>query len=513
MNHSIRNIIGILATGLAILTGGCSDLLDQRPQGEWIQGDESGGGSFQSDVFTLYAKMRGFNVTGGTTALAVHCFRSEDAEKGSTASDGAAHGKMFDDFEYIATNGLIAGYWTGNYELIILANKVIADIEQSEKEQGSLSDGDRINKSEAHFFRAFAFFNLVRAFGNVPKIDFKVNKAEDANIPKSPAAEIYALIDADLTVAEAHLPKTWSAVYTGRLTWGAARSLHAKAYMQRNDWANMYTASTEVIKSGLYNLNTPYDKIFRESGENSSESIFELQCTATPSQPGSNEIGSQFAQVQGVRGAGEWNLGWGWHTPTQLLAEAFEEGDPRKNETLLYFVKTGEDPNTIEPNKPWGERPVANASVVNKYYNKKAYTDPTMRATYTKSGHWYNIRLIRYADVVLMAAEAANETGKTGEAMEYLEMVRARARGGNAAVLPKVTTADPAEMRKAIRHERRVELGMEFDRFYDLVRWGVARDVLHAAGKTNYQDKHALLPLPQTEVDKSNGVLKQNPNY
>ena len=139
--------------------------------------------------------------------------------------------------------------------------------------------------------------------------------------------------------------------------------------------------------------------------------------------------------------------------------------------TLLYFVKTGEDANTIEPNKPWGERPVANASVVNKYYNKKAYTDPTLRATYTKSGHWYNIRLIRYADVVLMAAEAANETGKTGEAMEYLEMVRARARGSNAAVLPKVTTTDPAEMRKAIRHERRVELGMEFDRFYDLVRW------------------------------------------
>ena len=86
MNHFIRNIIGILATGLAMLTGGCTDLLDQRPQGEWIQGDESGGGSFQSDVFTLYAKMRGFSVTGGTTALAVHCFRSEDAEKNSTAS-------------------------------------------------------------------------------------------------------------------------------------------------------------------------------------------------------------------------------------------------------------------------------------------------------------------------------------------------------------------------------------------------------------------------------------------
>ena len=513
MRISIKHTATILLSALFSLTIGCSDLLDQQPQGEWVQGDEGSSGSFQSDVFTLYAKMRGFHVTSGTTALAIHCFRSEDAEKGSTASDGAAHGKMYDDFEYIATNGLIGSYWTGNYEIIILANKIIDEITQAEKTAGSLSEGDLINKSEAHFFRAFAFFNLVRAFGDVPKIDFKVNNAEEANIPKSPASEIYTLIDSDLSISEQHLPKTWTPVYIGRLTWGAARSLHAKTYMQRNDWANMYTASTEVINSGIYSLSTPYNRIFRETGENSSESVLELQCTATPSQPGSNDIGSQFAQVQGVRGAGEWNLGWGWHTPTQLLADAFEEGDPRKDETLLYFIKTGEDPSIIPANQPWGEKPVANAAVVNKYYNKKAYTDPSLRLTYTKGGFWYNIRLIRFADVVLMAAESANETGKAGEAINYLEMVRARARGSNAAILPKVSTTNQSELRDAIRHERRVELGMEFDRFYDLVRWGIARDVLHAAGKTGYQDRHALLPLPQTEVDKSNGVLKQNPNY
>ena len=283
--------------------------------------------------------------------------------------------------------------------------------------------------------------------------------------------------------------------------------------MMRNDWNNMHTAAIEVIQSGLYNLNTPYNQIFRETGENSSESVFELQCTATASQPGSNDIGSQFAQVQGVRGAGEWNLGWGWHTPTELLADAFEEGDPRRDETLLYFIKTGGDPSSIPANQPYGEKPISNADVINKYYNKKAYTNPSLRATYTKGGFWYNIRLIRYADVVLMAAEAANELGNTGEASDHLEMVRARARGTNASLLPKVTTTNQAEMRDAIRHERRVELGMEFDRFYDLVRWGIAQEVLHAAGKTGYQEKHTLLPLPQNEVDKSNGVLVQNPNY
>ena len=123
-----------------------------------------------------------------------------------------------------------------------------------------------------------------------------------------------------------------------------------------------------------------------------------------------------------------------------------------------------------------------------------------------------NIRLIRYSDVVLMAAEAANEKNIPGEAVDYLEMVRARARGTNTNILPKITTNDQGELREAIRHERRVELGLEFDRFYDLVRWGIAQEVLQAAGK-NYQPKNALLPLPQTEIDKSNGVLIQNPDY
>jgi len=513
MKKNIAYLLMILTAVTVLILNGCSDLLDQRPQGEWVEGDEGSGGSFQSDVFTLYAKIRGFHVTSGTTALAIHSFRSEDAEKGSTAADGAAHGVMYDDFEYIATNGLLGSYWTGNYEIINLANKILYDIAQAEEEKGTLSEGDLINKSEAHFFRAFAFFNLVRAFGEVPKIDFKIDKAEEANIPKSAVSEIYTLIDNDLTTAEEHLPREWPPVYIGRLTWGAARSLHARAFMMRNDWNNMYTASTDVIHSGIYNLNTPYNQIFRETGENSSESVFELQCTATPSQPESNDIGSQFAQVQGVRGAGEWNLGWGWNTPTENLAEAFEPGDPRKDETLLYFYKTGGDPNSIPGNQPYGEKPIANADVINNYYNKKAYTNPAMRLTFSKSGHWFNIRIIRYSDVVLMAAESANELGKTVEAQGYLEMVRERARGNNASILPKVTTTNQEELRNAIRHERRVELGMEFDRFYDLVRWGIAMEVLHSAGKTKYQDKHQLLPLPQNEVDRSNGVLIQNPNY
>lgn len=113
-----------------------------------------------------------------------------------------------------------------------------------------------------------------------------------------------------------------------------------------------------------------------------------------------------------------------------------------------------------------------------------------------------------------MYAEAANELGQTSEALEKLEWVRARARNGDASILPPVTTTDQAALRDAIRHERRVELGMEHERFFDLVRWGIASTVLHAAGKANYTaGRDELLPIPQTQIDLSKGVLKQNPGY
>lgn len=248
-----------------------------------------------------------------------------------------------------------------------------------------------------------------------------------------------------------------------------------------------------------------------EAIRNCGESIFELQCEATDAMKEDASIGSQFCQVQGVRGAGEWDLGWGWHMATKLMGEAFEPGDPRRNATLLYFRRSTDEPITPEnTNQPYGESPVSTA--MGAYFNKKAYTDPTLRRKYSRMGFWVNIRLIRYPDVLLMAAEAANEKGLTGEAAGYLEQVRAHARGTLADVLPKVESASQSVLRDAIRHERRVELALEPDRFYDLVRWGIAKEVLQAAGK-NYQDKNALLPLPQTEIDKSNGVLVQNPDY
>jgi hypothetical protein len=269
-------------------------------------------------------------------------------------------------------------------------------------------------------------------------------------------------------------------------------------------------AANSVMISGQYDLSTSYDKIFREEGENSKESVFEVQATASAAIPSNN--GVQYAQIQGIRGTGIWDLGWGWNSPSEQLANAYEPNDPRRARTIL-FTSTSTTPGlTI-----YGE--TTPVGLPNARYNNKVYTNPSLRTSIgNRFGYWMNVRLLRYADVVLMYAEAANEVGgaaNTTAALAALNAVRARARqGAPAGTLPDITTTDQALLREAIRKERRIELAMEHDRFFDLVRWGIAQDVLQAAGKTNFiNSRDVLLPIPQTQIDLSAGKLTQNPGY
>lgn len=490
----------MVALVVAIATTGCQKFLDRKPLGRFLI-DEVGGSSFESAVFGVYANLRQEGVSGLPYA-SIHGMRSDDSDKGSSVTDGVDAENIFDNFQYRNDFWLMNNYWSHHYVLIQSANNVIHDIDSI----GSQEAAVLVNLAEVKFMRAFAYFNLVRTFGEVPKIDFKIRNLGESNIPKSSVEEIFALIDEDLQTAIAYLPSEWPADFAGRLTRGAAYALQAKTYLWRGNFGMALNAAEAVINSNVYSLVNDYEGIFRETGENNSESIFEIQAHYEPTL---TNLGIQYAQVQGVRGAGSWDLGWGWNTPTQNLAQAFEAGDPRKDATLLYSGQV---------NTPWGELvPDKTATTPRDYWNKKVYTNPAWRtANNSRFGQWMNLRVIRYADVLLMAAEAANEVGgaeNITKAKQYLEMVRGRARGNNSAILPEVTTDDQDELRDAIRHERRVELGMENERFFDLVRWGIDVDVLHAHGKTGYQIKHRRMPIPQPEVDKSGGVLKQNPDY
>jgi starch-binding outer membrane protein, SusD/RagB family len=508
---SLNKISGIAAMvliifGAAVATG-CKKFLDTKAQGSYNLDNypyPGGSGPYDQFVFAAYNDLRSFNVHSQSFITATS-IRSDDADKGSTPADGGANAIDMDNFPVQPSNGFCNTLWTGYYALINKCNTTISQVANN----SAIVAPDVIKSQtigEAKFIRAYAYFNLVRFFGRVPVVD----TGSSGNLPQTAVAQVYAFIENDLTYAAATLPLNWDAKFAGRATSGAANGLLAKVYLTQQKWAQAMAAANAVINSGQYNLSTTYDKIFREEGENSKESVFEVQATATAQTQTAN--GVQYAQIQGIRGTGIWDLGWGWNSPSIYLEAAYEPNDPRKNRTILYTSTSTTAYQTIYgENLPTG--------LPNPRYNNKVYTNPALRASIgNRFGYWMNLRLLRYADVVLMFAEAANEVGGEANitaARNALNSVRARARiGAPAGALPDITTTDQGVLRDAIRHERRIELAMEHERFFDLVRWGIAQDALHAAGKSNFSNaRDVLLPVPQAQIDLSAGVLTQNPGY
>jgi hypothetical protein len=501
--------MAVIAVLMITASFGCKKFLDTQRQGEYYAENypyPSNSGPYDQFVFAAYNSLRAYNVHVAPYFLATSV-RSDDADKGSTASDGGADVIAMDNFPVLPSNGLVNDMWNGHFTLISNCNIAIDSARNSTKLVAT--DAQRkLAEAEARFLRGYAYFNMVRFWGRVPLVDKPVT-VSGSNIPQSTAAQVYAFIEADLTFAATNLPATWDKKFVGRATSSAANGILAKVYLTQQKWAQAAATAQIVMNSGLYDLSTPYDKIFGEAGENSKESVFEVQATASFAVKTANGI--QNAQYQGVRDASStWNLGYGWNVPNDNLAATYEAGDPRYARTFLrrstvggptYQTVYGENTGTT-----WN----------NPAYNHKMYTNPSFRSLYgDNSGWWMNMRVLRYADVVLMYAEAANESGNTTGAVTALNSVRTRARGTAAAtVLPNITSTDPAVVRETIRHERRVELAMEHDRFFDIVRWGISQTALSSAGKTNFlASRDNLLPIPQTQIDLSKGVLTQNPGY
>lgn len=199
-----KYIFATLITSTTLFLGSCSDFLDRSPQGQFTE-DDNPNALVNGKIYNVYTMMRNYNVTAGPPAFAIHCFRSEDSEKGSIASDGSDVAEMYDDFVYTPTNGLLGAYWGQNYAIIYQCNEILDAIAEKET-AGQTETEDIINKGEASFFRAYCYFNLVRAFGEVPLVTYKINDASEANIPKTSADKIYEQIDKDLKTAEESLP-------------------------------------------------------------------------------------------------------------------------------------------------------------------------------------------------------------------------------------------------------------------------------------------------------------------
>lgn len=502
MKKNVFLWLAILSIASVTFTG-CKKFLERKPLTATL--DDYTQGGLEPQALGLYGALRnsagepyigdGFQSIPWT---GINGFRSDDQEIVSDPGAAQWH-TTYDNFNYTKDDWATGVYWDKHYLLIGNCNTIlqIAD---------SLGLNDdlptQINIAEAKWFRALSYWDLVRNYGEIPKIDFRIYKPSDANIAKSPEAAILDLIEEDLVYGTTHLPPNWPVKYKGRLTSGTAKALLAKVYMWRKKWAQALAASTEVINSGEYELVKPYWSIWKTEKELSRESVYEIQAAYAPGDGG--QLWSWFGTSQGVRGSGEWDLGWGWNTPTKSLVDAYEAGDPRKAATILF---SGQPDDAA--NGGYGKTVPNYTNAL--YWNKKVYTSDAERAASgdLHGSYFYNCRLLRYADVVLTAAEAANETGDGAAAETYLEMVRDRARNGNNAILPKVVFASQAQMRAAIKHERRVEFGCEFERFWDLVRWGDAPSVL---GSLGYQAKHHWYPLPASAIS-SNPNLVQNPDY
>jgi len=438
-------------------------------------------------VNSIYANLR----TWGNTAfpaLAVESIPGDDAEKGSSAND-ASYLNNFDNYTASSTEGQFGGFWEAQYQNINLCNQVLDNIPAISMDASLKAR----YIAEAKFVRAYSYFRLVRAFGDVP---LRLNVPKDAsefNIPRTPKAQVYAAIEKDLDDAAAVLPQTYPAADLGRATKGAALGLHAKVAMYLGKWDAVLSYTNTVMTLG-YDLYPNFQEGFRTTRENNIESVFEIQCELLLNNKDASN--SQYSQVQGVRGS---VAGWGFNVPTAALANAFEAGDVRRDGTIIFRGET----------TPQGDAIAATGD--NPMYNEKSYVPFSLIVSGYTEGSQQNVRVLRFADILLMNAEAANEQGNTTLAKTSLNRVRARARGGVAGVLPDVTTNDKDALRQAIWKERQVELAMESDRYFDVIRQGRGTAVFGAKGWK--AGKNEVWPIPSTEIDKSAGTLTQNPGY
>lgn len=526
MKTYIKIFTGLFALVLImILAVSCNRFLDRKPLTAAL-GDINQG-TLEQQALGMYSTLRTYTAFNSLPWLDFNSIRDDDAAKGSSSTDGAEINAEFDDFVYTKDDWATNSYWNDNYHLIGQANQLLFFADSL-----NLTDENSLrNIGEAHFFRAYAFFQLVKAYGEVPLINFYFTDAAKGLIAKSPVDDIYAQIDKDLDTASQYLPLNWinpttsQNAYQGRASQGAANTLWAQTYLFRKQWSKVVALCNTVIMSGTtsdgvnYSLVPFYHDIFKDGvdgvGKNSTESIFEIQ--ASIGKGGTNTYDSPWGTSQNIRVEGSypdrtWNLGWGWNVPTTHLISTWDETDPRKNQTILYSGQY--DGGTAEGG--YGDtlpKYVPDYGLDQPYWNKKVYSDPAMRTftglTTAGSAGWTNHRVLRLADVYLMLAEASNELGDGAIAETYLEKVRARARnsGSDPNALPHIAFQSQAQMRTAIKDERRWEFALEGYRFYDLVRWGDAQSIL---GSLGYTARCQYYPIPQPVLNL-NSKLEQNP--
>ncbi|MBK8722916.1 MAG: RagB/SusD family nutrient uptake outer membrane protein [Saprospiraceae bacterium] len=436
----------------------------------------------------VYNKMFDWNIHSFAW-IGVSSITSDEADKGSTPGDGGTDKIELDGWLISPSNLSFNDVWEGNFDGIGRSNYAIQFFNQMDMAEATKNR----YVGEAKFLRAYFYWNLLRCYGGVPKIDKVLASQADieAYSVRAPASEIYAFIESDLTDAMAKLPMTVTSKEYGRPTKFSAQAFLAKLYLYQKNWGLSKSMVDGIINSNQYDLLPEYADIWREKGEFGKESIWEINAIGT-----NPPIGiTGYTEVQGMRGSGLDDYGWGFNVPSQDLINAYEPGDKRKEGTVLERGKVLWDGYQSNPNLP------------NPYYNYKAYVSKTAETYFDRGQSNKNLRIFKYGEMLLIKAEVENELGDTTAAKVAINKLRARAGLG------PIIAESKDKMREKIYHERLVEMAMEHDRTFDLRRTGRAGEVLRKQGKAYVDGKHDLFPIPQRQIDLSGGKITQNPNY
>ncbi|MEG0930710.1 RagB/SusD family nutrient uptake outer membrane protein [Algoriella sp.] len=404
---------------------------------------------------------------------------SDNADKGSSSTDNGGDKRDLDELLHSSTTGSIEAMWKRFYKTIGRASYSIKYTTES-----SITDVEKNRLiGEAKFLRAVSYFYLVRMFGDTVIQELDVPASYSLRKPK---AEVYAYIETDLLDAIQKLPtkNEYAAKDLGRATKGAAQALLAKVYLYQGKNQQAYDMATAVVNSGIYDLESDYATTWRKETENGKESLFEIQARGDVVAHGVQ----QYSETQGARGTGGW--GWGFNVPSQNLLDAFNtEGDViRRDATIIFRGETLYDGRLVP------------TSVENPMYNEKAYSSANLNAADGDK----NIRVIRFSEVLLIQAEAANEIGQ--DALTPLNRVRTRVK------LAPVASMIKDQLRLKIWNERRLELAFEHDRWFDLVRTGQAKELMAKNGKTFVTGKHELFPIPNGQIIQT-PTMTQNPGW
>jgi hypothetical protein len=477
---------------LILLTGiGCSNFLEENLQGK-----------FSSTTFYRTSQDAQLAVNGvynstsfNSTNNALWVFgdvASDDATKGGGAGDQSDI-QFIDQFNYVRSNTVLENTWKQYFDGITRANYVISYVPGITME---ISLKNRI-LGEAKFLRAYFYFNLVTIFGEIPLKVLPPLSSGEINLPKSPVADVYKQIETDLREAVKVLPKTYTGSDLGRATKGAAWGLLAKVHLYQGAWNNVLTAIDSLNASGSYGLVPVYKNNFLDSTQNNVESVFEIQHLRGQS-PSMGSFLSQYFSPFPYNG-------YYFNAPLQNFIDEFEATpggtrDPRLDYTVGRAGNKWVNGEPFDPSwSPTG------------YLNRKSSEPKKGVLPIGDSG--LNYVYLRYADILLMKAEALNELNRGAEAIVPLNAVRKRARESYlydaalpgfgvvpAGLLNDVPNGSKQALTDAIRHERRVELGFEFHRYFDLMRYGQqAAEAALAGTGFNYSKRYFL--IPQSELD------------